>query len=223
MSAKGELNQVEANFSSKSFFGMPLTAHEVLVERCDKYLSDLYWKDVNLFSVRYHETTPIEDIAVYEVPGMERPSFRAVIHKKKKASYHPATHLSIEKSASAYSGEHEQQNSQGSPAVIHLPPPVPAEPDDAPIFHPLSMRKKGDQTLVQHGAPSGSVCVLSFLSRAFDNIATAWLCDGIVRVRQCYIQARASLSVATRGVTGAIVEISFTSEISSQKSKMTLP
>ena len=121
---------------------MPLTAHEVLVERCDKYLSDLYWKDVNLFSVRYHETTPIEDIAVYEVPGMERPSFRAVIHKKKKVVI-TQPHLSIEKSASAYSGEHEQQNSQGSPAVIHLPPPVPAEPDDAPIFTPLSMRKKG--------------------------------------------------------------------------------
>lgn len=119
--------------------GMPFTTHEVLVERCEKYLSDLYWKDVNLFSVRYHETTAIEDMAVYEVPGTERPSFHAVVLKKKKVGV-TMSHLSANSAVHGVRYEHEGTT---TPAPVHVPSPIPAEPDNVPIFTPLSMRKDG--------------------------------------------------------------------------------
>jgi hypothetical protein len=63
---------------------MPFTPHEIMIERCDKYLSDVYWRDTNLHSVLYEEKIPIEDISVYEVPGTDRPLFHSVVPEKRK-------------------------------------------------------------------------------------------------------------------------------------------
>ncbi len=127
---------------------MPFSAHEVLVERCDKYLSDLYWKDVNLYSVRYHETTAIEDISVYEVPGTERPSVHAVVGKKKTVAVtmpYTTSHMEdrIVRNHTINSPTHHMgYDNEATPAAqVHLPSPISA--DNGPVFTPLSMRKDG--------------------------------------------------------------------------------
>ena len=76
---------------------MPFTPHEIMIERCDKYLSNLYWKDVNLYSVLYSEVIRIEDkdIGVFEAPGTERPLFPSVVPKKLGPDQ--AEHLAIDR------------------------------------------------------------------------------------------------------------------------------
>tara|TARA_B110000090_G_C13246100_1_gene394493 strand:+ start:44 stop:505 length:462 start_codon:yes stop_codon:yes gene_type:complete len=57
------------------------TDHEVNVERLDKYISTLYWADINIQSVQFSEKRVVEEdeMMYYEVPGDERPSFAQVV------------------------------------------------------------------------------------------------------------------------------------------------
>lgn len=68
--------------------------HKVLTERLDKWLSKLYWTDINLQSIRFKEFSAIneiEEILVYE-PPLESNSNLTCPTKRIAPTVHQAIH-----------------------------------------------------------------------------------------------------------------------------------
>jgi alpha-mannosidase len=66
-----------------------MLTERILFERVEKWLSPIYWSNINLHSVLYRETQPITPILVYEPPYHERPHISTIIQQQQELFVNP--------------------------------------------------------------------------------------------------------------------------------------
>lgn len=69
-----------------------MLTERILFERVEKWLSPIYWRDINLHSALYQETHPITPIHLYEPCGQERPHISTILQHQQQLFAH-STHL----------------------------------------------------------------------------------------------------------------------------------
>jgi alpha-mannosidase len=64
----------------------------ILFERVEKWLSPLYWSDINIHSVLYHKQIhiPLTNLEVYEPNGFEQPNIQTIIQQQFEL-FHPTS------------------------------------------------------------------------------------------------------------------------------------